>query len=178
MKPHELIAALMKKEGLGPLPLARKLGNAGLQPQIHRFWRGEVPEPKNSTAAPLAKYFNIPLEAIYDEKVATLVAKERGLSVVPLPAPRAAKAKQAAATGELDEASLLMARRFAKLGPAERARFENDLQRAYERAIGVPPSAAGPLSPAAPRTTPERRSRGGPNLTGKTSSASKARGKK
>lgn len=79
VKPHELIAALMARENLGPLPLAKRMGYPKLQPQIHRFVRGEVAAPKAATAAPLAAYFKIPLEAIYDEKAATEAARALGI---------------------------------------------------------------------------------------------------
>jgi len=88
VKPHELIFALMADAGLGPLPLAKKLGKASLQAPLHRYTRGMVPSPDISTARPLAKFFNLPVEAIYDEKVATAIAKERGIKVVPIPAPK------------------------------------------------------------------------------------------
>jgi hypothetical protein len=98
MKPHELIAALMAREGLGALPLAKKMGKPKLQPQIHRFIHGEVAEPARSTAAPLAAYFQIPIEAVYEEKTATLVANELKLTVLPVPPPaprrRAAQSKE------------------------------------------------------------------------------------
>lgn len=82
MKPFELIAALMHREGLGPLPLAKKMGKAKLQPQIHRFSRGEVANPDRSTAVPLAEFFHIPVEAIYDERIATEVARELGIDSI------------------------------------------------------------------------------------------------
>lgn len=83
VKPHELIAALMDREGIGPLPLAKRLRKPELQPQIHRFISGAVASPKASTALPLADYFNLPLEAIYDEQVATDIAKQRGIEALP-----------------------------------------------------------------------------------------------
>jgi len=82
VKPHELIAALMAKEG-GSLPLARKMGKPKLQPSLHRFAAGGVDSPAMTTAKPLAAYFKLPLDAIYDEKTATQIAKERGVVALP-----------------------------------------------------------------------------------------------
>ena len=70
----------MAREGLGPLPLAKRMGQPKLQPQIHRFVNGGVAAPRASTAAPLAAYFGLPLEAVYDENVATEEARARGIS--------------------------------------------------------------------------------------------------
>lgn len=87
MKPHQLIAALMLGEGLNPSSLARKIKRPELQPTIHRFVHGKTADPDRSTAEPLAAYFRVPTDAIYSEKVASLIAKERGLQAVTLPAP-------------------------------------------------------------------------------------------
>jgi hypothetical protein len=94
MKPYQLIAALMAREGLGALPLAKKIKKPNLQPQIHRFMHGEVESPSRSTAAPIAEYFGIPVDAIYEEKIATAIAAERGLNVV-TPKPRSIKGPKA-----------------------------------------------------------------------------------
>ena len=79
VKPYELIAALMAREGIGALPLAKKIGRPELQPAIYRFSKGQVENPEPTTALPLASYFEIPMEAIYDERVATGVARGLGL---------------------------------------------------------------------------------------------------
>jgi hypothetical protein len=79
MKPHELVAALMRAQGLGAYPLARRLKKPGLQSQIHRFINGQVAAPARSTAEPLARFFELPVDAIYDEKVATRIARERNV---------------------------------------------------------------------------------------------------
>ncbi|MCL4695487.1 MAG: hypothetical protein KJ023_00270 [Burkholderiaceae bacterium] len=80
-----MLAALMREKGLGSLPLARAIGKPALQAPIHRFMHGNVAAPEPSTARPIAAYFSLPLEALYDEKVAAKVARERGLSVVATP---------------------------------------------------------------------------------------------
>jgi hypothetical protein len=78
VKPHELIKALMAAEGVGAYPLAKKLSKTkNLQSQIHRFITGEVNEPARTTAEPLARHFGIPVEAIYSEREASKVARER-----------------------------------------------------------------------------------------------------
>lgn len=83
MKPYQLIAALMQRQGLGALPLAKAMGKPKLQPQIHRFIRGEVREPARTTAEPIAAYFGIPTEAIYSEALATQVARDLDVSDAP-----------------------------------------------------------------------------------------------
>lgn len=121
MKPYQLIAALMAQEGIGALPLAKRIGDAKLQPKIHRFIHGQVASPSIATAAPLAKHYKIPLEAIYDEKAATAVARERGLSEVPVPAP--AQRKRRTADQPFDDDVMRFAAQYAKLSQAERHRF-------------------------------------------------------
>lgn len=71
MKPRELLRNLMNLEGLNPTSLARRTGDRTKQPQIHRFLTGEAREPKRSTLQPVADYFHIPVDALFDEQVAT-----------------------------------------------------------------------------------------------------------
>lgn len=84
VSPSELIYALMQERKLGSLPLAKAIGKPQLQSQIYRFSRAQVQKPDYSTAEPLAKFFNLPIEALFDSKVATKIARERNLKVVPL----------------------------------------------------------------------------------------------
>jgi len=79
MKPHELLKALMDRDHIGPLPLAKAMRKPKLQPQIDRLSKGKVAEPKRTTTEPLAEYFKIPVEAFYDVDVAIAVATELGL---------------------------------------------------------------------------------------------------
>ena len=122
VKPHELIAALMAREGLGPLPLAKKMGRPKLQPQIHRFVNGEVASPARTTAEPLAAYFKIPTEAIYTEKAATAVAVERDISAVLPKAPRRKRETSAKTSTPSDEA-MKIARRYDRLTEAGKQRY-------------------------------------------------------
>lgn len=86
VKPHELICRLVVEHGLAPrvglgaLPLAKALGRPQLQPSLHKFMAGDVTEPQRSTAESLAAYFEIPVDAVYDERVATRIARERGIA--------------------------------------------------------------------------------------------------
>lgn len=118
MKPYQLIAALMHRENLGALPLAKKMGKPALQPQIHRFMKGEVANPARTTAVPLAKFFDIPVDAIYDEKVATAVARDRDVRALPSspPAPRRASAP----TPRFGKETLRALRTLATLSAPER----------------------------------------------------------
>lgn len=81
MKPHELVNALYKqrKDISSVSALARAMHNQAFQGTLHKFLTGQVPHPTASTAGKIAKFFQLPLEALYDSKVATRVAKERGL---------------------------------------------------------------------------------------------------
>jgi hypothetical protein len=88
MKAHELIYALMVKEGKNPTSLAKAIKRPTLQPQLHRFFQGEVARPEYGTAELVTKHFGLPLNAMYDEKVATAIARERGIKAVPIPAPK------------------------------------------------------------------------------------------
>jgi hypothetical protein len=120
MKPYELIAALMLKEGIGPLPLAKKIGKPGLQSQIQKFKTGGVLNPERTTAVPLAAYFKIPTDAIYDEKIATAIAKEWGVEPPPI---AATTAKAKGRSGSIDDDAKKMAEEFAKMSLAERKRL-------------------------------------------------------
>lgn len=94
MKPFELVRGLMLQADLGPLPLAKKLNKPQLQPQIHRFINGDVAEPRRATALPIAEFFGIPVEALYDEKIATKIARERDIpDPPPVPLKRRRKAE-------------------------------------------------------------------------------------
>lgn len=120
VKPYQLVAALMHQAGLGALPLAKKMGKPKLQPQIHRFVKGEVLEPARTTAAPMALFFGIPIDAMYDEKVATAVAKERGLSELPTQL-ISTKPPRPKRSDESDARKL--AADIQRLSPAERQRL-------------------------------------------------------
>lgn len=93
MKPHELLLALMAAKGrdrsgrvFGASALARAVKRP--QPTIYRLMTGEVVRPDFDTAAPVAAFFDVPITAMYDERVATAIAKERGLSAVASPKKR------------------------------------------------------------------------------------------
>lgn len=166
VKPYQLIEALMAAEELGPLPLAKKLKKPELQPLIHRFINGAVKSPKSSTAIPLADYFNLPLEAIYQEKVATEIAKQRGLKALPPKPPK--KPKRPSSGGVADFASKFMA-------------MPPELQREALAAIGIEVNTAQPSDGEntgngessqsqtdVPAETATNRSRGSGGLKGST----------
>ena len=93
MQPHQLIAALMHAQQLRTNSLAASLRKPSLQPSIHRFLAGQVKEPARSTAEPIAAFFGIPVEALYNASEATRIATMRGLTVVDWP-PKQARARQ------------------------------------------------------------------------------------
>lgn len=135
VKPFQLIAALMHEKGLGVLPLAKAMGKPKLQSQIHRFVRGQVINPERTTAVPLAKYFGIPVDAIYEETVATAIANQRGLKVVPQAPVRTRKTKGDQQGAEFDADVLAAARRYAALSAAERQRVDDLMQGRGEQTI-------------------------------------------
>jgi hypothetical protein len=78
MKSHELIRALVEQGG-GSLPVAKAMHAPHFQGTLHKICAGRVDSPSHTSAERIAKHFKIPLEAVYDDKVATAVARERGL---------------------------------------------------------------------------------------------------
>lgn len=87
----------MEQQGLNPYSLSRRLDGKTKQPQLHRFLSNDALEPRRATLAPVAEYFGIPLEALFDDEVATATAARLGLleqaigllntSHLPLPLP-------------------------------------------------------------------------------------------
>jgi hypothetical protein len=117
------LAALMVRDGLNPTQLAKEIKRPTLQSQIHRLVHGEVGSPSAGTAAPLAAYFGLPLEAMYDEKVATALARERGVTELPPEMTPTKKKRSKVAAPALDEDAMQVAAQYAELGPEERQRF-------------------------------------------------------
>lgn len=84
VKPFELIArltvqhGLAERAGLGSAQLASALGLRDKQSQIYRYLNGQVREPQRATAEAMARLFDIPIDAVYNERIATDVAIERG----------------------------------------------------------------------------------------------------
>ncbi len=81
MEPHELVRKLFeeRKDITSVSALARAIHNQGFQGTLHKFLSGRTASPDQKTAARIAKFFGLPIEAMYDAKVATRVASERGL---------------------------------------------------------------------------------------------------
>lgn len=87
VKPYELVGALMYRDGITTSALAREVKRPKLQPQIHRLRAGKVKNPRYSTIEPLAAHWGVPVEAFWDEAVATKVAKQLALKPAPPAAP-------------------------------------------------------------------------------------------
>lgn len=81
MEPHELVQRLFeaRKDITSVSALARAIHNQGFQGTLHKFLTGRTASPDQKTAARIAKFFGLPIEAIYDARVATRIAQERGL---------------------------------------------------------------------------------------------------
>ncbi len=75
MKSHELVNALVERAG-GALRVAKAMGSQSFQPTLFRVCSGLVSSPKRETAEKIAKHFGIPVDAIYDDKLATRIAAE------------------------------------------------------------------------------------------------------
>lgn len=79
MEPHELIDRLVKGSGKSALQIATEMRGATFQGTLHKFMSGNVRNPQRATAEVVARYFNLPTDALYDAKLATKIARERGL---------------------------------------------------------------------------------------------------
>lgn len=80
VQPNELVRALIDQSGERLTVVANRI-QAGFQPVLHKFVSGRTKEPSRQTAALIADFFKIPLEALYDEEVASQVAAERGIAL-------------------------------------------------------------------------------------------------
>jgi transcriptional regulator with XRE-family HTH domain len=76
MKPHELVARLVREAG-GSTAVAKAMGKPNFQGTLHKFCSGNVPEPTHSTAKRIADFFGIPEWAIFDPRQAAAVYEER-----------------------------------------------------------------------------------------------------
>jgi hypothetical protein len=81
MKPHEFVNALVQQNG-GEFAVARAMGKTTFQGTLYKFCKGQVPNPTRPTAERIAQHFLLPVDAIYDEKVASKFAEERLLPEV------------------------------------------------------------------------------------------------
>ena len=76
MKPFELVSALVARAG-GSSKVARAMGKRVSQSTLHKICDGKVASPKADSAKAIADFFELPLEAIYDERVASRIWEER-----------------------------------------------------------------------------------------------------
>lgn len=81
MKPHEVIQALVDRTGKPVLQVAREMHSTRFQGTLHKYLSGNTTSPDRRTAERIATYFKIPVDAIYDARVARTVAIERRLNV-------------------------------------------------------------------------------------------------
>jgi hypothetical protein len=81
MEPRELLRALMERDGDNPHSLSVKLKGRVKQPQIYKFVTGVAREPRRSTLQPLAEHYDIPVDALYEEKAAAAAFKRLNLDV-------------------------------------------------------------------------------------------------
>lgn len=82
MDPRHLLQWLLDAHNLRATGLANRLKESGkyekptTQPQISKFLNGVALEPKRETLAPVADYFKIPLESLYDSGLAESVSQK------------------------------------------------------------------------------------------------------
>lgn len=82
MEPRELLQWLLDEHNLRANTLADRLRTSGkyekptTQPQISKYLNGKVAEPKRETLGPVADYFKIPLESLYDRALAEVVLND------------------------------------------------------------------------------------------------------
>lgn len=120
MQPHQLIAALMHAQQLRTNALAASMRKPALQPSIHRFLAGQVKEPARSTTEPLAAFFHIPVEALYNPVEAARIAKQRGLEVVDWP-PKQARTRAPKETTGVSEKAAAIIKMLQELSPSDAA---------------------------------------------------------
>lgn len=89
MEGHKLLQLLMDKRGLNPNALADALRSRTLQSQVQRYLAGTTKNPRPDTLKPIAKFFDIGVEAFYQPTIAQEVALR--LNLVPTPAPTPAQ---------------------------------------------------------------------------------------
>ena len=70
VKAHEFIRWLVSRAG-GPLQVSKAMRTPSFQPTLHKICRGLVVSPKRATAERIAAHFKIPVDAVYDDTVAT-----------------------------------------------------------------------------------------------------------
>lgn len=86
MRPHQLIGALIERTGKPLLQVAEEMARKkSFQGTLYKYVAGNVASPSRATAEKIAKYFALPVDAIYDEGLATHIAGERGLTVTRQP---------------------------------------------------------------------------------------------
>lgn len=76
VKRHELIDRLVEESG-GALPVAKAMGVETFQGTLYRIAKGTTTEPSRESAQRIAKHFNIPIEAMYDDAVAERVYRQK-----------------------------------------------------------------------------------------------------
>ena len=78
MKPQDLVARLIADAGETPTSIAKKTRPRIVQSTLHRYLTAETSEARRSSLQPLAVYLGIPVDALYDPKMAAEVASLKG----------------------------------------------------------------------------------------------------
>lgn len=88
MEPYLLIAALAERTGESVTQLATRMDRATFQGTLHRFLTGASPNPTRYTAKRIAKFFDVPVDALYDGELAAAEATRLGVPLDFKPAAR------------------------------------------------------------------------------------------
>lgn len=80
MKPHELVFALVERGG-GASKVARAMGYPGFQGTLHKIAAGRVESPTRESAERISRFFDIPIDALYDSRVAARVLRDKFANV-------------------------------------------------------------------------------------------------
>lgn len=125
VKPHELIAALVERTGRSLLQIAEDMApGRNFQPTLFRFTTGQVANPSRATAKRIADYFDLPVDALYDARLASQLAQARGLAPATSSAPQVQEADAryvVAASGDAAWPDRSVGRRIARLSDNQRA---------------------------------------------------------
>ena len=103
----KLLKLLMDKRGMNPNALADVLRSRTLQSQVQRYLAGKTKSPRPETLKPVAKFFDIGVEAFYQPTIAQEVALRLGLISAPTPAPPVATTMVRESVAPYDASSIV-----------------------------------------------------------------------
>ena len=85
VKAYEFVKWMVQRAG-GPLRVAKAMRAPSFQPTLHKICAGHVASPKRASAQRIAAHFGIPVDAVYDDSVATRLYERMCGDPAPTPA--------------------------------------------------------------------------------------------